>query len=255
MRSADEANGLLAWLGARIGTAISRGRRCNWAALALFCACCTIGGCGLGTRGGPDAKKHSLQVVHVCGQRSLRAGTPIGGGLIVSLLESSDLDPGDLVVDAAPAVLTPLGRNVRRPDSAQDARLGYVRVFNDNTRSHPHDEPCSSQSLLPGQPVCVAGFVLSDEYRAMPKFLTAAAVEVSGMIIARGSSESDSGEMSLIWVSVPSGDYSAFIGGPVAIQQGTRERCVFAIVVFQELNSRGDAGGAILAALPLNKIL
>lgn len=201
--------------------------------------------------------RDKLRVLHVCGNRGLRAATAIGGGECIALLEWSDADSGDLVIDGVPMVLTPKLKGIPTlPRLEQEARFPVPRIFHDNFQTGVGNTLCPHVSLVPGQSLTVTGYFLDATTASMPAFLSAEPVEVPAMVVPRVEPCRRPSDQHLIWLSVPLGDYSAFRGGPVAVAPPGRPRCVVAVVMFQ--SRRAPSAGehrSILAALPIREII
>ncbi len=225
-------------------------------------AACLLAGCAAQTasyqpRPDPTTPDSALVVLHVTGESGLRAGTPIERRDFATLVDSPDYEPWAVIVEGAPA---PFGFTNHKAFFKAPGRADEVPrldVFHDNRRPHLANTFCADASLEPGQCVRIAGFAPPATDTTPSQSLSAPASEQSATVI--GPDQLPPGLLSapidehLIWLLAPPGDYRAFRGGPVAVIRPGEPPCIAALIFNQIQND--PARGAILSALPLNRLI
>lgn len=189
-----------------------------------------------------------MQVVHVSTESGVRAGTPIGGSRMLSVLDWEDSSTGGVVADGRPAVRTPFPGNVPPPVFDDPAGYPSVALFDRGYRAFQANHLWSGPPPKAGRQVLIAGYKLNGTERGLPAFFELEPAFVSARILDDAAVPTEATSQDVIWIAAPAGDYGAFRGGPVGVPVAEGPARVLGVVLFQqsELSAR-PGSDAILA--------
>ncbi|MCB9857418.1 MAG: hypothetical protein H6818_17185 [Phycisphaerales bacterium] len=192
-----------------------------------------------------DPSRDMFQVVHVVTEAGLRAGTPAGGPIVMSIWEPDGADMPYAVVDGVPMAwyrdptAKPRNTNVPLADAPR------FRTLIGGEASRTGATIILVRPPAAGADVQIGGFVVDD--RASPlEFWPIPATYVAGRVVSKPASADSTDEEGRFWVQVPRGNYRGFLGGGVSTDGG---RSVMGVVLGQERDAfSGDRGASLLVA-------
>ncbi len=196
-----------------------------------------------------SAEAPALQVMHVCTETDLRAGTPVSPLSILSTLRWDERSIPGVVADGHPLRWSLYhDEPIWQPPQPSDRpRLAYFSSrfgwFVPNTLARPET---LTRTRTAAQSAWIAGFELPEGINA-PEFLSLSASVERVRILETVGAEYPVGAERFLRLAAPKGDYHGFCGGPVAIETERGHAHVVAIVLWQE-PADCDADETILVA-------
>lgn len=142
-------------------------------------------------------------------------------------------------------------RNPEHPRKAEDEDPGeYPRMG--TLVGWPAGAPCNDPALDyepdADEQVFIGGYFCDSNQAELPAYWKTPASIVDGRVVDSGSVRASTARDGIIWLSVPSGDYTFFRGGPVARRMPDCKFGIFAVVLFQVADETPPDGQTILGA-------
>ncbi len=200
-----------------------------------------------------DQASTALRVVHVCGESGFRAGTPVDSRRIISTIAFPEEDSG-IVGDGFPLYRLPTKGRLRidLPNpSTKSILMAYAGVG-----TFQANAICGNAKIRPGTRVWLGGYSADSCEKSATEFLISRPTIVSAVVIQRPDVAPFRNYESYIWISAPSGDYRAFVGGPVAIDRAGKPGGICGVIAIQfQGNQKVHSGHATIGVQPIQELL